>query len=210
MFRLAGIANRRLPGKPRKFAVFSQMQFLSRFMFMLAGLANLRQAGKPKLMCRVSSNAILVSFYVHAGRACQPSPARKPEKCCSFRQMQFLSRLMSMLAGLANPRQPGHLQINCSFFVKCNPCLVSCSCWLGLPTYGSPESQKNVPFFVRCTSRLLFMFMLGLLNIGCLNSGKTVFSVSSFFRSSQLSAAESSTSDCSFVIDLFMSSTMRF
>jgi hypothetical protein len=46
-------------------------------MFMLAGIANRRLPGKPKLMCRVSSNAILVSFNVQAGRACQTSAVRK-------------------------------------------------------------------------------------------------------------------------------------
>jgi hypothetical protein len=74
---LAGLANRRQPEKPRKFAVFRQMQFLSRLMFMLAGLANRRLPGNFQINCRFSSNAILVSFNVHAGWACQPSTPRK-------------------------------------------------------------------------------------------------------------------------------------
>jgi hypothetical protein len=66
-----------------------------------------------------SSNAILVSFNIDAGRACQPSAARKAKKIWRFRQMQFSSRLMFMLAGLANrrlPRNPNFFAV----FVKCN------------------------------------------------------------------------------------------
>ncbi len=119
---LAGLANRRLLGK-LNFLQFRQMRFSSRLMFILAGLANPRLPGKPKNL-RFSSNAILVWFNVHAGRAWQPSAGRKPPKIAVFRQIQFLFRLMFMLTGLANRRLPGNLQLNCRFFVKCNSRLV--------------------------------------------------------------------------------------
>jgi hypothetical protein len=111
MFMLAGIANRRLPGNTNKLPFFRQMQFSSRLMFMLAGLANPRLHGNPPKIAVFSSNAILVSIYVHAGRPCQPSAARKAKHFCSFRQMQFLSRFMFMLARLANLRLPGNTNI---------------------------------------------------------------------------------------------------
>jgi hypothetical protein len=117
------------------------MKFSSQFMFMLAGLAKPRLPGKPKLMCSFSSNAILVSFNVHAGRACQPSAARKPEKFCRFRPMRFSSRLRFMLAGLANRRQPGNPP-KFAVFRQCNSRLNLCSFWPGLQTVGCPETFK--------------------------------------------------------------------
>ncbi len=90
--------------------------------------------------------------------------------------MQFLSRLMFMLAGLANLRLPG----------KPNKCAIF----------------RQMPF----SSRFMFMLVGFIKHRGCRNPGKTVFRVS-FGRSSQLSPAESSTSDCLFVIDLLMGST---
>ncbi len=110
---LAGLANRRLPENPPKIAVFRQLRFSSKFLFILAGLANPRLPRKPKI-CSFSSNALLVSFNFHAGRACQPSVARKPDIFLQFSSMQLLSRL--------------------------------CSCWPGLPTVGSPETQKYCRF----------------------------------------------------------------
>jgi hypothetical protein len=65
---LAGLAKPRRPGNTNKLPFFRQMQFSSRLMFMLAGLANRRQPGNTNKL-RFSSNEILVSFYVHAGRA---------------------------------------------------------------------------------------------------------------------------------------------
>jgi hypothetical protein len=50
-----------------------------------------------------------------------------------------------MLAGLANRRQAGNPKIFAAF-VKCNSCLVLFSCWLGLPTFGSPETHPNCRF----------------------------------------------------------------
>ncbi len=173
---------------------------LSRLMFMLAGLANLRKAEKPKnVPFFVKCNSRLV--YVQAGRACQPSAARKPEIFCSFRQMKFSSLFMFMLAGLANLRQPGNPKIF-AVFVKCDSRnLVLFSCWPGLPTVGSPESRQICSF---CQMRFSFIFMLvGLIKHRMPESRKDCLLYFFFGWSSQLSAAESSTIDCVLVIDLF-------
>ncbi len=74
----------------------------------------------------------------------------------------------------------------------------------GLANFRQPGKPRKFAVFRQMQFSFRFMFMLGLLNIGCLNQER-LSSVFSFGRSSQLSAAESPSSDCLFVIDLFMS-----
>ncbi len=127
---------------------------------------------ETRKILQFSSNAVLVSFNVHAGRACQPSAGRKPENFCSFRQMQFSSQFMFMLAGLANLRQAGNPPPPpkiCSFRqTQFSSRFGFMAGWLGLPTVGCPETQINYSFFVKCNSRLnLCLCWPGLPTLGC-------------------------------------------
>jgi hypothetical protein len=125
---------------------FRQMQFLSRLMFMLAGLANRRQPGNPQTI-------VVFGQMQFSSQLCSCWPGLptfgRPEtqNFCSFRQMQFLSRLMLMLAGLANLRQPGNSKIF-AVFVKCDSRLVNVHAGRACqPSAG--RKAKNFAVFVK-------------------------------------------------------------